>query len=125
MTKKLVIILSNTDPRNGEEVGAPIFQAAVAASMGYEVEVLCTGSAGRLMKEGVAAELRLKAGDQKTVLDHIRDAHAAGVRFICSSPSLDLFDMTRADLIAECDGVVGGAYMIEEIMEGDAKVLTY
>ena len=33
--KKLIIIMANTDPRNSEELGAPIFQASVAAAMGY------------------------------------------------------------------------------------------
>ena len=44
MAKKLVIIMANTDPRNGEELGAPIFQASVAAAMDYEVEVICTAT---------------------------------------------------------------------------------
>ena len=32
MAKKLIIIMVNTDPRNGEELGAPFFQATVAAA---------------------------------------------------------------------------------------------
>ena len=54
MAEKLIIIMLNTDPKNGEELGAPIFQATVAAAMEYEVEVICTATAGRLMKKGVA-----------------------------------------------------------------------
>ena len=46
MAEKLVIIMVNTDPRNGEELGAPFFQATVAAAMDYEVEVVCTATAG-------------------------------------------------------------------------------
>jgi len=42
MSNKLLIVMANTDPRNGEELGAPIFQASVAAAMDYEVEVVCT-----------------------------------------------------------------------------------
>ncbi len=125
MAKKLIIIMANTDPRNGEEVGAPIFQAAVAAAMSYDVEVICTGTAGKLMKKGVAEKLRVKPGDARTVFDFIKDAHAAGVKFFCCSPSLDLFEMHKDDLIAECTGVVGAAHFIEEIMTGESKVLTY
>ena len=125
MAKKLIIIMANTDPRNGEEVGAPIFQAAVAAAMSYDVEVICTGTAGKLMKKGVAEKLRVKPGDARTVFDFIKDAHAAGVKFFCCSPSLDLFEMHKDDLIAECTGVVGAAHFIEEIMMGESKVLTY
>jgi predicted peroxiredoxin len=126
VARKLVIIMVNTDPRNGEELGAPFFQASVAAAMEYEVEVVCTATAGRLMKRGVAENLVVKRGSPKTVYDFIKDAHEAGVKFLCCSPNLDLFDMTEADLIPECAGIVGGAYVIEEIMENnETRVLTY
>ena len=125
MPKKLLIVMANTDPRNGEELGAPFFQASVAAAMDYEVEVVCTATAGRLMKKGEAEKLVVKPGSPKSVYDFIKDAHGAGVKFLCCSPNLDLFDMKEADLIPECSGIVGGAYLIEEVMEGDCKVLTY
>lgn len=125
MTKKLMIVMANTDPRNGEELGAPIFQATVAAAMEYEVEVICTATSGRLMMKGVAEKLVVKPGSPKTVYDFIKDAHEAGAKFKCCSPNLDLFDMKEEDLIPECDGIVGGAYLIEEIMENDCKILTY
>ncbi len=125
MSKKLVIVMANTDPRNGEELGAPIFQASVAAAMEYDVEVICTATAGRLMKKGVAEALHVKDGSPKTVYDFIKDAHEAGAKFYCCSPNLDLFDMTKDDLIPECSGIIGGAYLIESVMEEDAKVLTY
>src|ERR1700693_555931 len=108
MAKKLVIVMANTDPRNGEELGAPIFQA----------------TAGRLMKKGVAEKLFVKPGSPKSVYDFIKDAHEAGAKFYCCSPNLDLFDMTKEDLIPECEGIVGGAHLIEEVMEEDCKVLT-
>ena len=126
MAKKLIIIMVNTDPRNGEELGAPFFQATVAAAMDYEVEVVCTATAGRLMKKGVAEKLVVKPGSPKSVYDFIKDAHEAGVKFYCCSPNLDLFDMSEEDLIPECEGIVGGAKVIEEVMEDDdARVLTY
>jgi predicted peroxiredoxin len=125
MASKLIIVMANTDPRNGEELGAPIFQATVAAAMEYEVDVICTATAGRLMKQGVAEKLFVKQGSPKSVLDFIKDAHEAGAKFYCCSPNLDLFDMTQEDLIPECSGIIGGAYLIEQVMEGDTKVLTY
>lgn len=125
MAKKLLIVMANTDPRNGEELGAPLFQASVAAAMDYDVEVICTATSGALMKKGVAESLVVKPGSPKSVYDFIKDAHEAGVTFYCCSPNLDLFDMTEADLIPECKGIVGGAYLIEQVMEEDCKVLTY
>jgi predicted peroxiredoxin len=125
MAEKLLIVMANTDPRNGEELGAPIFQATVAAAMDYEVEVICTATAGRLMKKGEAEKLVIKEGSPKSVMDFIRDAHEAGVKFFCCSPNLDLFDMREDDLIEECEGIVGGAYLIEAVMDDDYRVLSY
>ena len=126
MADKLHIIMVNTDPRNGEELGAPFFQATVAAAMDYEVEVVCPATSGKLMKKGVAEKLVVKEGSPKTVYDFIKDAHSAGVKFYCCSPNLDLFDMTEDDLIPECEGIVGGAHVIEQVMEDDnCRVLTY
>ena len=96
-----------------------------AAAMDYEVEVICTATSGKLMKKGVAEILFVKEGSPKSVYEFIKDAHEAGVKFYCCSPNLDLFDMTEADLIPECDGIVGGALLIEAVMEDDCKVLSY
>ena len=123
---KLLIIMATSDPRNGEELGAPIFQAMVAAAMDKDVRVVCTATSGRLMKKGVAEALFVKPGSGKSVYDFIKDAHGAGVKFLCCSPNLDLFGMTKGDLIPECSGVVGGAYLIEAAMDDDdTVVLTY
>ena len=125
MARKLYVVLINTDPRNGEELGAPFFQAAVAASMDYEVEVICAGTAGRLMQKGVAEQLVVKAGSERTAYDYIREAHDAGARFFACSNTLDLLDIAADDLIPECEGLVGWARMIEGVMEDDSRVLTY
>ena len=125
MASKLIIVLANTDPRNHEELGAPIFQATVAAAMEYEVEVIFTATAGKLLEKGVAEKLFVKEGSPKSVYDFMKDAHEAGAKLYCCSPNLDLFDMTKDDLIPECEGIIGGAYLIEGVMEGDNKVLTY
>jgi uncharacterized protein len=77
------------------------------------------------MKKGVAERLWVKEGSPKSVYDFIKDAHEAGVKFFCCSPNLDLFDMSKEDLIPECDGIIGGAYLIERVMEDDSEVLTY
>jgi len=125
VTRRLLIVLVNTDPRNGEELGAPFYHAAVAAAMDYEVDVVCTAAAGRLMVKGVAETLHVKPGDPKTVLDWIREAHGHGVRFWACPANLDLFEVREEDLIAECSGLMGAATMIRDIMDGDCRVLTY
>ncbi len=112
----------NTDPRNAAELGAPFFQASVAAAMEYETEVVLTGRAGELAVKGVAEKLHVKQGSPKTVYDFIKDAHEAGVRFKVCTPTLDLWGN---DLIPEIEETVGGAYVIERAMEDDVVTFTY
>ena len=125
MTKRLLIVLMNTDPRNVEELGAPFYYAAVAAAMDYEVDVLCTATAGKLMLKGVAETLSIKLGEAKTVYDWIKEAHDQGVQLWACPANLELFDKTEGDLIPECKGLMGAAAMIRDIMDGDCRVLTF
>jgi predicted peroxiredoxin len=124
-SRRLLIVLMNTDPRNAEELGAPFYYAAVAAAMDHQVDVICTAAAGRLMLQGVAAGLHVKPGDPKTVYDWIKEAHDQGARFWACPANLELFDKSEADLIPECSGLMGAAAMIQDIMDGECKVLTF
>ncbi len=125
MTKRLLIVLVNTDPRNGEEMGAPFYHAAVAAAMDYEVDVVCAATSGKLMIKGVAEKLHVKAGHPRTVYDWIKEAHDHGAKFWACPANLDLFEVNESDLIPECDGLMGAATMIQNIMDGEYRVLTY
>ncbi|MBI2314058.1 MAG: DsrE/DsrF/DrsH-like family protein [Betaproteobacteria bacterium] len=122
MPSKLMIVMVNTDPRDGPELGAPFFQATVAAAMEYEVEVILTGRAGELAKKGVAEKLHVKEGSPKSVYDFIKDAHDAGVHFKVCTPTLELWG---DDLIPEIEETVGGAYVIEQAMDDDVVTFTY
>ncbi len=123
--RRLLIVLMNTDPRNPEELGAPFYHASVAAAMDYPVDVVCTATAGKLLLKGVAEKLLTRPDAPRSVLDWIREAHGHGVKFWACPANLELFGVTKDDLIPECEGVMGAAAMIEQIMEGDGRVLTY
>ena len=125
MSRKLMIVLMNTDPRNPEELGAPFYHAAVAAAMDYEVDLVCTAAAGKLMRLGVAAALRVDPDDPKTVYDWIREAHEQGVRLWVCPANLKLSGAGTGDLVPECSGLMGAAAMIQAIMDDDIQVLTY
>ncbi len=122
MADKLLIVMVNTDPSNGSELGAPFFQATVAAAMEYEVEVVLTGRAGELAKKGVAEKLFVQEGSPKSVYEFIKDAAEAGVHFKVCTPTLELWG---DDLIPEIEETVGGAYVISEAMDDDTVTFTY
>lgn len=125
MKRKLLIVLVNTDPRNGEELAAPFYHAAVAAALDYQVDVVLAATAGRLMVKGVADKLHVKQGHPKTVYDWIREARDQGAQFWACPANLDLFNAKEEDLIPECSGMMGSADMIERIMGDEYRVLTY
>lgn len=122
MADKLLIIMVNTDPTNSSELGAPFFQATVAAAMEYEVEVVLTGRAGELAMRGVAEKLEANDSLKRTIYDYIKEAYEAGVKFKVCTPTLDLWG---DDLIPEISETVGGAYVISEAMDDDTVTFTY
>lgn len=125
MANKLVIMLANTDPDRAIELGAPLFQAAVAASMDYAVDVVITGACGVLMQKGVAETRIIKPNSGKTVLDFIRMAKKAGARILLCAATFELFDMREEDLIPECDGLSAVTEYIPDLMDDDVRVLSF
>ena len=122
MADKLLIVMVNTDPNNSAELGAPFFQATVAAAMEYEVEVILTGRSGELAVRGIKEKLFIKPDSEQTVYDYIREAYEAGVKFKVCTPSLDLWG---DDLIPEITETIGGAYIISEAMDDNTVTFTY
>jgi uncharacterized protein len=122
MADKLMIVMVNTDPRNGSELGAPFFQAAAAAAMNFEVEVILTGRAGELAIRGVAEKLHVTEGSGRSVYDVMREAHQAGVAFKVCTPTLETWG---DDLIPEIAETVGGTYVVSRAMNDDVVTFTY
>lgn len=122
MAKKLLIVLLNTDPANAAELDAPFQQAAVAAAMDYDVEVVFSGLAAKLAVKGVAECLYSTVGSDQSVYDAMRQAHDAGAVFKVCSPALRLWG---DDLIPEIDETVGGAYLISVAMDDKTVTFTY
>lgn len=122
MADKLIIVMVNTDPSNPSELGAPFFQATVAATMEYEVDVILTGRSGELARAGVAEKIFLQEGQNRSVYDYMKDAFEAGVVFKVCTPMMDIWG---DDLIPEVTGTVGSAYVISEAMADGTVTFTY
>lgn len=122
MADKLLIVLVNSDPANPGELAVPLVQAAVAASMEYEVELVLTGRAGELARRGFAAQLPAPQNNGRTVYDFMQDAHQAGVQFKLCNPTLEIWG---EDLIPEIGETVGATYVISEAMAAGTVTFTY
>ena len=53
------------------------------------------------------------------------EAHEQGAKFWACPANLELFDKSEADLIPECSGMMGAAAMIQDVMDGETRVLTF
>lgn len=122
MADKLLIVLVNADPERPVVLGAPLYQATMAAAMEYDVEIVLTGVSSSLAFKGVAEQIFLKEGSTKSVYDIMREAHEAGVKFKYCLPSTG---MGENELIPEIDETVGDAYVISEAMDDKTVTFTY
>ena len=120
--KKLLIIMSNSDPLKPEGCYAPLFQATIAAALSHEVEVVLTGVSGKLAIVGVAEKVEMNLDTHSTLYDIIQEAHGAGVSFKACNTSLK---MAGEDLIPEVEEKVGAAYVIDEAMDDNTVTFTY
>ncbi|PCJ85136.1 MAG: peroxiredoxin [Thiotrichaceae bacterium] len=120
--KKLLIVMSNSNPANPEECYAPLFQATVAAALSHDVEVVFTGVSGQLAIAGIAEKVEINLESHRTIYDIIKEAHEAGVSFKACNTSLE---MAGKELIDELEEKVGAAYVIGEAMDDNTLTFTY
>lgn len=122
MSEKLLVVVTNSDPRNPCEIVEPIYNATVAASMDYHVEIIFSGKAGEILVSGVAEEVPTLKDDDKTVYTLLQNAHEAGVQIKATK----LLTMRWGEvLIPEVDDTVGAGYVISEVMANNTETLSY
>jgi len=122
MSERLLIVVTNSNPRSPYEISQPIYNATVAASMDYHVELIFSGKAGEILVKGVAETVPSMKNNDKTVYDLICDAHEAGVLIKASKT---LISQWGNELIPEVDDIIGAGYMISEIMGHSTQSLSY
>jgi predicted peroxiredoxin len=117
------LVFVTSGPATPQRCATPFYMASMACAMDNSAEMIFQIDGVLLLKRGVAEGLLAKEGG-KPVLEFIRDAKRAGVTMKVCSAALALHGMSEADLIDECDGVVGAAYMIDRALES-TRVLSY
>lgn len=122
MSEKLLVVVTNSDPRNPCEIIEPIYNATVAASMDYNVELIFSGRAGEILVNGVAEEIPTLKDEGKTIHTLLQNAHEAGVQ-IKASKHLTL--RWGEELIPEVDDIVGAGYIISEVMGNTTETMCY
>ncbi|WP_017941371.1 MULTISPECIES: DsrE family protein [unclassified Thioalkalivibrio] len=125
MAEKIVIMLLNLDLDRPGTLGAPFFQATVAAAMDLEVEIYFAAGTTRLLRQGVADKIYPGEAREKSVYSFMQDAHEAGCHFYACAGAMDENGLTLDNAVPELDGMRGGAAFIGEVVEDDVATLTY
>lgn len=125
MCEKVVVMLLNITPERPGTLGAPFFQATVAAAMDMDVEIYFAGPTARLLIKGIAEKLFPGTEQEKSLYSFMQDAHEAGARFYVCAGAMDENDVTLENAIPELDGHRGGAAFISEAAEDNVLALTY
>lgn len=118
-----VFVFVTHGPREPQRCATPFYMANMAVAMDNEAKVVFQIDGVLLMKRGIAENLMAVEGG-KLIIDFIREAKETGVGFCCCSAAPQLHGMSEEDLIEECDGVVGAAWMVDQAMEAEL-VLNY
>ncbi len=125
MAHKVVIMLLNASPEVPATLGAPFFQATVAAAMDLEVEIYFASRTAALLRKGVAENLFPGRDRSKSLYAFMQDAHQAGARFYLCGGAMEENGITADTAIPELDGVRGGAAFIGAAIEDGVLTLTY
>lgn len=120
---KSVVIVMTSGPSTPGRCATPFFLGALLASMDAEVTIFFTMEGVRLVQNGVAENLTAMEGG-KRIIEFMRDAKQAGVRFHACRPALPGYDVGPVDLIAEVDQVSSGGVLADMILSSD-KVLFF
>jgi predicted peroxiredoxin len=99
----------------------PFYLAATAAAMDAEVSIYFTMNGPTLLHKDAGEQIGPKGPDGERLKHFIDQALDCGVKLLVCQPSLDLNDLTLADLI---DGVrmIGGAAFNDMAIDADAVI---
>jgi len=120
---KSVVIVMTSGPSTPQRCATPFYIGALLAAMDAEVTIFFTMEGVRLVRKGVPENLVAMEGG-KRIIEFMRDAKSAGVRFHACNPALPGYEMERDDLIAEIDEVSSGGALADMILSSD-KVLFF
>lgn len=125
MADKIVIMLLNLDLDTPENLGAPFFQASVAAAMDMEVEIHFAARTTRLLVKGFAETLYPGESREKSIYGFMQDAHEAGVKFYACAGAAVTHHLNEENAIPEMDGVRGVAAFLSAAGDEGVLTLTY
>ena len=122
--RRLLIVVWSAGPDRPDLVAAPLVYAAAARALEIEVALHFVAASARWLAPGVAGAAYTDHARTRTVLDHLRQAKAAGARvYACA---MAWAEHCRGEpRIDEADGFAGAATVVGEAVEPGARVMVF
>jgi predicted peroxiredoxin len=121
----VLILLWAATPDRPELLGAPFVYAATAAALDAEVEVHFTGAAVRLLVAGVAEQLQCEPWERPNLYACMRDAAAAGARFLACSTALKRYVRPGEPMLPEFAGAAGAATLMQRTLDPAWRTMVF
>lgn len=115
---KSVVIVMTSGPSAPQRCATPFYMGAILASMDADVRIFFTMEGVNLCKKGVPENLTALEGGKK-IIEFMRDAKSAGVKFYLCRPALPGYEIETTDLIDEVDEVSSGGVLADLILSCD------
>lgn len=115
---KRILIIQTHGVDTPTRTYSPIFYAMAAAAMEMDVMVWFTMNGTNQLKKGAAEKVQLDPKSDVTLKTLLLQALEAGVKLNVCQQSMDLWDMTKEDLI-EGVGILGATSIIDLALESD------
>ena len=118
-----VVIVMTSGPSTPNRCATPFYIGAILASMDADVTIFFTMEGVRLVQQGVPEGLVAMEGG-KPIIDFMREAKQAGVKFHACRPALPGYDLDTDNLVPEVDELSSGGALADMILSCD-KVLFF
>ncbi len=115
---KSVVIVMTSGPSTPGRCATPFYMGAILASMDADVRIFFTMEGVKLCQKGVAENLTALDGGKK-IIEFMRDAKAAGVRFYLCRPALPGYEMDVTNVIDEVDEISSGGVLADMVLSCD------
>ena len=114
---RLAILICSDGPQRPELCVTPLVHALAARALDCEVEIHFAGPAIRLLVEGVAASLYPTAQREKSILEFLHEATAAGAVLLACSMARAAWVSPEEELIGECQGAAGATLFVARALD--------
>ena len=122
---RLAILICSDGPQRPELCVTPLIHALAARALDCEVEVHFAGPSIRLLIEGVASELYPTTQREKSILEFIQEAAAAGAVLLACSMARAAWTSPEEKLIGECQGAAGATLFVARTLDPGWRTLVF